>query len=147
MIWLRYSAVFLAVAIGVAQVVRLLGITKDEMLGSAAQIMVPAMIAALIEGQQYVRRHAALPGSSRAWRFGFIGMGVATVLNVALAYAGPQVAPEFAKLAIAAPGSQQFVTLLLMYAGGYLLANRFFYGIGAGNTMSREKARDERGGE
>ncbi|MDD9726977.1 ABZJ_00895 family protein [Roseovarius sp. SK2] len=147
MIWLRYSAVFLAVAIGVSQVVRLLGITKDEMLGSAAQIMVPAMIAALIEGQQYVRRHAGLPGSSRAWRFGFIGMGVATVLNVALAYAGPQVAPEFAKLAIAAPGSQQFVTLLLMYAGGYLLANRFFYGIGAGNTMSRDKAREERGGE
>lgn len=147
MIWLRYSAVFLAVGIGVAQVVRLLGITKDEMLGSAAQIMVPAMIAALVEGQQYVRRHAGLPGSSLAWRFGFIGMGVATVLNVALAYAGPQVAPEFAKLAIAAPGSQQFVTLLLMYAGGYLLANRFFYGIGAGNTMSRDKSREERGGK
>lgn len=147
MIWLRYSAVFLTVAIGVAQVVRLLGITKDEMLGSAAQIMVPAMIAALIEGQQYVRRRGALPGSSRAWRFAFVGMGVATVLNVALAYAGPDVAPEFGKLAIAAPGSQQFVTLLLMYAGGYLLANRFFFGIGAGNTMSREKAREERGGK
>lgn len=147
MIWLRYSAVFMAVAIGVSQVVRLLGITKDEMLGSAAQIMVPAMIAGLIEGQQYVRRHAALPGSSRAWRFAFIGMGVATVLNVALAYAGPNLAPEFAKLAIAAPGSQQFVTLVLMYAGGYLLANRFFFGIGAGNTMSREKAREERGGK
>ena len=145
MIWLRYSAVFLAVAVGVSQVVRLLGITKDEMLGSAAQIMVPAMIAALIEGQQYVRRHAALPGSHRAWRFAFVGTLVATALNVALAYAGPDVAPEFAKLAIAVPGSQQFVTLLLMYAGGYLLANRFFFGIGAGNTVSRDKAREERG--
>ena len=61
--------------------------------------------------------------------------------------AGADVAPKFAKLAIAAPGSQQFVTLLLMYAGGYLLANRFFFGIGAGNTMSREKAREERGGK
>ncbi|MGK7651570.1 ABZJ_00895 family protein [Roseovarius sp. B08] len=147
MTWLRYGVVFLAVAIGVAQVVRLLDITKDEMLGSAAQIMVPAMIAALIEGQQYVRRHAALPGSGGAWRFAFIAMGVATVLNVALTYAGPTVAPEFAKLAIAAPGSQQFVTLLLMYAGGYLLANRFFFGIGAGNTMSRDKARNERPGK
>lgn len=146
-IWLRYGLVFLAVALGVSLAVRMLGITKDEMLGSAAQIMVPAMIAALIEGQQYVRRHAALPGSSRAWTFGFIGMGVATVLNVALAYGGPDAAPEFAKLAIAAPGSQQFMTLLLLYAGGYLLANRVFFGIGAGNTMSRMKARDEREGK
>lgn len=145
MIWLRYSAVFLAVAVGVSQVVRLLGITKDEMLGSAAQIIVPAMIAALIEGQQYVRRHAALPGARRAWSFACVGTLVATALNVALAYAGPGVAPEFAKLAIAVPGSQQFVTLLLMYAGGYLLANRFFFGIGAGNTMSRDRAREERG--
>ncbi|MFN3209783.1 MAG: ABZJ_00895 family protein [Roseovarius sp.] len=145
-VWLRYSAVFLAVAIGVAQVVRLLGITKDEMLGSVAQIMVPAMIAALIEGQQYVRRTGMRPASGIAWRFGFAGMVVATLLNVALAFAGPEVAPEFAKLTIAAPGSQQFVTLLLMYAGGYLLANRVFFGIGAGNTLSRDRARAERDG-
>lgn len=143
-VWLRYVLAFLAVAIGVAQVVRWLGITQEDTLGSAAQIMVPAMIAALIEGQQYVRREGALPGAARAWRFAFVGSGIALVLNLGLAFAPSWVAPEFAKLSIAAPGSQQFLTLLAIYACGYLLANRVFFGIGAGNTMSRMKTREER---
>lgn len=142
-VWLRYALVFLAVAIGVAQVVRLLGVTQEDMLGSAAQIMVPAMIAALIEGQQYVRHHMALPGGVRAWRFAFAATGMAVALNLLLAFAPGWIAPEFAKLSIAAPGSQQFLILLVLYAGGYLLSNRVFFGIGAGNTMSRSKSREE----
>lgn len=142
-IWLRYSLVFLAVAIGVAQLVLYLNAAQDMALGSAAQLMVPAMIAALVEGQQYAKREKAHPGGQRAWNFAFLAMIVATVLNVALSYAGPQVAPEFAKLAIAPLFSKQFLILVGLYAGGYLLANRFFYGLGAGNTLTLMRNRGE----
>lgn len=143
MIWLRYSLVFLVVAIGVAQLVLYMNTAQDMALGSAAQIIVPAMIAALIEGQQHARREKAHPGGPRAWNFAFVGMLVATALNVALAYAGPMVAPEFAKLAIAPVFSQQFLVLVGLYAGGYLIANRFFYGIGASNQLSIMRNRGE----
>ena len=70
-------------------------------------------------------------------------MLIATGLNVALAYLAGGVAPEFAKLAIAAPGSNQFLILLGLYAGGYLIFNRLFVGIGAGNQLSLLRSRGE----
>ena len=142
MIWLRYSLVFLAVAVGVAQVIRWFDIPQQEGLGTAAQLMVPAMIGALIEGQRFARQHKRHSGGPAAWRFAATATGIATVLNVALAVAGPKIAPAFAKLAIAPVASQQFWVLLALYAGGYLLCNRFFYSIGTGNQLSLMRSRD-----
>ncbi|WP_135505886.1 ABZJ_00895 family protein [Roseovarius aestuariivivens] len=144
MVWLRYAFVFLAVAVGVAQVVLWLDRDPGLSFGGALQLMVPAMIAALIEGGQLAKRERARPSSARAWRFAGVAAGIATLLNLALAFAGPQVAPEFAKLAIAPVDGRQFWLLLAIYAGGYFIVNRFFYGLGAGNTISRLKAHEER---
>lgn len=143
MIWARYSLVFLAVAVGVSQVVIWLDREPGLAFGSALQVMVPAMIAALVEGGQVAERERAHPGSRRAWGFAATAAGIATALNLLLAFAGPQVAPEFAKLAIAPVRSSQFWLLLAIYAGGYLLANRFFYGLGAGNQASRLRRRGD----
>ena len=143
MIWIRYALVFLAVAVGVGQVVNWLNLTQDGSFGGAAQLMVPAMIAALIEGQQDARARKAHPGKAAAWRFAVIGAAVALGLNVALAYAGPALAPEFAKLAIAPAFSRQFLMLLGVYALGYLLCNRFFYGLGVSNQLTLMRRRDE----
>jgi hypothetical protein len=143
MTWLRYSLVFVAVAVGVAQIVLWFDIPQDGGLGTAAQLMVPAMIGALIEGQQFAKGHKLHPGGAAAWRFAAVATGIATALNLALAFAGPTVAPEFAKLAIAPVASQQFWVLLVIYAGGYLLCNRFFYGIGSGNQLALMRNRGE----
>ncbi|MEL6434262.1 MAG: ABZJ_00895 family protein [Pseudomonadota bacterium] len=142
MIWLRYGLVFLAVAIGVSQIIALLALPQDQTIGGAAQLMVPAMIAALIEGQRHAKIERNHPGGAKAWNFAFAASGIAFALNIALAYSGPNVAPEFAKLAIAMPGSQQFMTLLVFYAIGYLLCNRFFYGLGVGNQLSLMQKKD-----
>ena len=143
MTWLRYSLVFLAVAVGVAQVVLWFDIPQEQGLGTAAQLMVPAMIAALIEGQQVARREKLHPGGPAFWRFAAVATGIAIALNLALAFAGPGVAPEFTKLAIAPVASQQFWVLLAIYAGGYLLCNRFFHGIGVGNQLALMRNRGE----
>lgn len=143
MVWLRYSFVFLVVAIGVSQVVIWLDREPGVAFGSAAQVMVPAMIAALVEGGQLAKREKAPLVSSRAWAFAGVAAGIATVLNLLLAFAGPGVAPEFAKLAIAPVDSSQFWVLLAVYAGGYFIANRFFYGLGAANQLRLMRQRGE----
>ncbi|MEQ8896128.1 MAG: ABZJ_00895 family protein [Roseovarius sp.] len=140
---IRYALVFLAVAAGVALLVGFLNAQVDSALGSSAQLMVPAMIAAVIEGQQFARREKRKPKGAEAWSFAWIATVLAVVLNVALAYGAGRWLPEFGKLAVAVPGSQQFMILLGLYAGGYLICNRFFVGLAAGNQVSLMRGRGE----
>lgn len=140
---IRYGLIFLAVALGVALAVSGLNTQIDNVLGSSAQLMVPAMIAALIEGQQFAKIHKRRPGSAEIWGFAWQATGVATVLNLLLAFLAGSLAPEFGKLAIAVPLSQQFNLLLAIYAGGYLICNRFFSGLGAGNQLSLMRSRGD----
>ena len=141
--YIRYALVFLAVAIGVALLVGYLNATVDSALGSSAQLMVPAMIGAVVEGGQFARMERRKPNSAEAWMFTWVAAAIATALNVALAYLAGGIAPEFARLAVAAPDSKQFLILLGLYAGGYLICNRLFLGIGAGNQLSVLRSKGE----
>jgi len=143
MTYVRYGLVFAAVALGAAFAVKILNTTTDNVLGSSAQLMVPAMIAALIEGQQFARTHKRRPRSAEIWGFAWIATLIAVVLNMALAFGAGGLAPVFGRLAIAAASVQQFALLLGIYAGGYLICNRFFAGIGAGNQLSVMRNRGE----
>lgn len=140
---IRYGAVFVGVAVGVALLVSFVNTTTESVLGSSAQLMVPAMIAAVLEGQKFASGEKRKPSGREAWDFTWIATLIATALNVALAYLGGTLMPEFAKLAVAPAGSKQFLILLGLYAGGYLLCNRFFLGIGAGNQLSLMRSRGE----
>lgn len=140
----RYTAVFLAAAIGVALVVMAVNAWMNAGLGSSAQLLAPAMIAALIEGRTFARAEARKPNPAEGWNFALLATGLAVVLNVALSYAMTAFLPEFAKLTIAPFGSKQFLILLGLYALGYLLSNRFFLGLGARSEM---EARARRAGE
>ncbi|WP_113910645.1 ABZJ_00895 family protein [Roseovarius dicentrarchi] len=127
----RYTAVFLGMAIGVALIVMAANAWLDAGLGSSAQLLAPAMVAALIEGRAFVREEGRKPNMAEAWNFALLATALAVVLNVALSYAMAALLPEFAKLTIAEFGSRQFLILLALYALGYLLSNRFFLSIGA----------------
>lgn len=143
MIYLRYAIVFLSVALGAAVLIAVLNTQSDIVLGSSAQLMVPAMIAALIEGQQHARQHKACAGTAWVWNFTWVATLIAVALNVVLAYGAASIVPEFGKLAIAAPLGQQFLVLLGLYAGGYLICNRLFFGIGQGNQLALMRSRGE----
>jgi len=141
--YIRYGAVFAAAALGTAVLINTLNTQVDSVLGSSAQLMVPAMIAASVEGQQYAKSSKSRAGSALIWNFTWIATAVATALNVAIAYLAGGLAPEFGKLAIATPMGQQFLVLLGLYAGGYLVCNRLFFGIGQGNQLSQMRSRGE----
>ncbi len=140
---LRYSLVFLAVAVGVGLLVSVLNAGAESRLGSSAQLLVPAMIAALVEGQQFARKEKRKPVRAEIWNFVWLATAAAVVLNVALSYGLPRVLPEFAKLSVAPFLSKQFLILLGLYAGGYLISNRVFTGIGAGNQLSLMRSRGD----
>jgi hypothetical protein len=142
MVFLRYALVFLAVAIGASIAVMALQTRFDSVVASSAQLMVPAMIAALVEGQHFAKRHERKPESGEIWRFVWIATAIAVALNVGLAFGGQGLLPEFEKLAIAWGFPKQFSILLGLYAGGYLICNRFFAGLGAGNQLSLMNDRD-----
>ncbi len=143
MIFLRYSTVFLGFAIGVALLVSWFNTNMNSALGSSAQLMVPAMIAALIEGQQFARANKRMAKQRVAWEFAVYTTGLALSLNIILAYLGPVLLPEFGKLAIAPLLSKQFLILLGLYAVGYLLCNRYFFGLGTSNQLSLMRSRGE----
>lgn len=139
----RYALVFVVVALGAALAIAALNRTVNTALGSSAQLMVPAMIAALIEGQRFAKRQGRKPVSREIWGFTWIVTLFATLLNVAIAYGAGRFAPEFGKLAIAHPLSQQFIVLLGIYAGGYLICNRLFLGVGSAHQISLMRSRGE----
>ncbi|UXX84490.1 ABZJ_00895 family protein [Roseovarius pelagicus] len=143
MIYLRYSLVFLAVALGAGVVVRLLEGRVSE-LGASTQLIVPAMVAALIEGHRYARTHRQRVPRAELWGFVWIATALATALNLALAYLAGGLLPEFGKLTIASFGSQQFLILLGIYTGAYLISNRFFYGIGTSTELGRQAQKDNK---
>jgi len=136
----RYAIVFLGVAVGVALIVAAINNSGQTTLGSQAQLMVPAMIAALVEGQCFVRAKNRKPTSAERWGFVWIATAICVVLNVALSYFAGSLLPVFAKLAIAPLFSQQFNVLIGIYAGAYLICNWFFVAIG----VSTEQAAIER---
>ncbi len=138
----RYTAVFLGMAIGVALIVMAANAWFDAGLGSSAQLLAPAMVAALIEGRAFVRDEGRKPNMAEAWNFALLATALAVVLNVALSYGMTALAPEFAKLTIAEFGSRQFLILLALYALGYLLSNRFFLSIGARSEQDAITRRD-----
>jgi len=141
--YLRYALVFTFVAIGTGGLIAYLQGRVQSPLGSSAQVLVPAMIAALIEGQRFARKHRRKPAYKEAMNFMWIASGIAIVLNLGFSFLTASLLPEFAKLAIAAIFSAQFNVLMLIFAVGYLICNRFFLGIGAGNEMTLSKQPDE----
>jgi hypothetical protein len=143
MIWLRYACAFVATALGTGLLVSLLKQNVSNGLGSSAQLMVPAMIAALVEGQAWAKAQKSKPDSAQVWGFSWIAAALATFMNVVLAYGAGSVLPEFAKLAIAPALSKQFMILLGIYAGGYLICNWFFYRLGAGNQLTLMQDRNK----
>ncbi|MFY9240165.1 MAG: ABZJ_00895 family protein [Roseovarius sp.] len=140
MIWLRYALVFIGMAVGGALLVHLVNANTDTQIGSAAQLMVPGMIAAVIEGKYYYRSHGERPGANESLRLAAMFTVLATALNVALAYLPGALMVQFGKLAVAPFLGQQFVILLGIYALGYLVFNWFFFRLGAQNAerLARE---------
>ena len=135
--YLRYTGVFLGIAVLSALVVLALNTWANAQLGSSGQLLAPAMIAALLEGRAFVRNESRAPNPSEAWNFALLATALAVALNVALSYAGSQLIPAASAQSIAPVGTRAFWMLLGAHTLVYLLSNRFFLGLGVRNEETR----------
>ncbi|MEX1235604.1 MAG: ABZJ_00895 family protein [Roseovarius sp.] len=137
--YIRYTGVYLAVAVFSALIVLALNAWADAGLGSSGQFLAPAMIAALLEGRSFVRSEARMPNPSEAWNFAVLATGLAVALNVALSFVAVALIPADSAQSVAPPGTRAFWLMLGVHAVVYLLSNRFFLGLGARNEETRRK--------
>jgi hypothetical protein len=135
--YIRYTGVFLGIAVLSALIVLALNTWADAGLGSAGQLLAPAMIAALLEGRSFVRDEARAPNPSEAWNFALLATGLAVALNVALSYAASWLIPSGSAQSVAPVGTRAFWIMLGVQTLVYLLSNRFFLGLGARNEEAR----------
>ncbi|MEI4194536.1 ABZJ_00895 family protein [Roseovarius sp. E0-M6] len=142
MIWpLRYALIFLATALGVGFVVGAMGSEGSTGIMVTLHLMVPAMIAALIEGMQAARARGAVPPRTALWRFAVVATVVAVALALGVGHLAGGIAPAFAGLAMVESGDA--ARLIAICAGGYLLCNRFLYGLGAANHLNTMRKRGD----
>ncbi|MFD0859146.1 ABZJ_00895 family protein [Roseovarius aquimarinus] len=135
--YLRYTAIFLGVAVASALIVLALNTWADAGLGASGQLLAPAMIAALLEGRAFVRDEGRVPNPSEAWNFALLATGLAVLLNAALSFGAVWVIPEGSAQSVAPIGTRAFWLMLAVHAIIYLLSNRFFLGLGARNEEAR----------
>lgn len=139
MLWpLRYALVFVAVALGVGAAVGAMGGEGTADIMVTLHLMVPAMIGALTEGMQAARTRKAVPARAALWRFAGVATVIAMALALAIAHLAEGLAPSFAMLAV--PGAGRTIAAV---AAGYLLINRFLFGLGAANHLGTMKSRGE----
>jgi hypothetical protein len=140
--YLRYTVIFLCIAVLSALVVLALNTWADAGLGSSGQLLAPAMIAALLEGRSFVRDEARAPNSSEAWNFAVLATVLAVALNVGLSYAAASLIPAGSAQSVAPVGTRAFWILLGVHTLVYLLSNRFFLGLGARKEETRRNDAD-----
>lgn len=140
--YLRYTGVFLGVAVFSTIVVLALNTWANAGLGSAGQLLAPAMIAALLEGRAFVRRETRIPDASEAWSFALIATGLAVALNIVLSYVSTQLIPVGSALSVGYMAARGFWIMLVLHTLVYLLSNRFFLGYGARSEQTRRSDTD-----
>ena len=137
--YLRYTGVFLGIAVLSALVVLALNTWTDAQLGSSGQLLAPAMIAALLEGRAFVREENRAPNPSETWNFVLLATVLAISLNVVLSFAGSHLIPAASAQSVAPVGTRGFWIMLVVHALVYLVSNRFFLGLGVRNEETRRK--------
>ncbi len=131
----RHGVVFPATAISVNYVVRRLQARIDGSPGSPAQGVVPAMIAALLEGNHLARRRRK-PDPREARRFARDGAEPASFPNLAPARLGSALVPKFARPAAQPSITGHVLALPGLHAGAHPICDRLLPGFGVNHRLS-----------
>ncbi|MEM1272687.1 MAG: ABZJ_00895 family protein [Pseudomonadota bacterium] len=133
MIWspARYAATFVLTALGAIILIALVIMATGINLGSAAVQFIPAIFAAMIEGQRYAKSGADAPSGPAMWRAAAAMTGIAT--GLLMLWTWTQL--TLGGLAITGTMLVQVVALGILY----FFANRWFFQMGynAGSKRAR----------
>ncbi|MEX5579256.1 ABZJ_00895 family protein [Pseudophaeobacter sp. A-200-2] len=140
----RFTLVYVATALGVIAVVYAVQVLLGHNIANGGMSIIPAIVAAMVEGQRYAKAERAVPESAVLWRFAkaaaLMILGLSLIFVVLLSLIMP---PLRQMMSDPVGASVLFGGALLQAALGLVLV-RFFSGMGAKSQLTAIRKKEGR---
>jgi len=141
----RFAAVYLATMVGLMVLVVLLQAIANVDIANAGMAIIPAMVAAMVEGQSFARSEDRLPDSAEMWGFarraGVIILGLTMMSTAVFSVAMPEV-----KFILTQPyGAVMLLGAILFQTVISFVLVRFFLASGAKSALKAARRAGGRG--
>ena len=140
----RFALTYFGFMLGLVAISVLLKLFFETDFANGGMALIPAIGAAMIEGQKYVQANDALPDKIQMWRFARVAAAVALAISLVAVAMGSYVVPQIRGLMTQPGGAGILMALSLLHAGFTFLVVRFFLGLAARSqfrTVNRNKQR------
>ena len=132
----HFALVYLGAMLAVTVLASALEAVVGVPLPSGAGAVVPSIIAAMLSGQRYAKRHGAIPSALPSWRFGMVGTVIAFLVSGAVAAAMLPVIPDVrSDLAVLTDLAGIVLIVAAFYFAVSVLLVRQFVRIGAKGVL------------
>jgi hypothetical protein len=132
----RYTVVFLGVSVGLWFLTLLVSQLFDFDLSNGGMVLLPPLVAAMIEGNKYARQTRKLPESGQMWRFArtaaMVVLAITMIFTAVLTFVVPQLQAMMAQ----PMGAGMLMGAVLLQALIPFLTTRFFLGLGAKSGLN-----------
>ncbi len=140
----RFTLVYVATSLALIAIVSAVQAFMGFRIANGGMSIIPAIVAAMMEGQRYAGAHRALPEGADMWRFAkaaaLVILGLSLVFVVLFSLIMPQIRQMMSDPVGA---SVLFAGSLLQAALGLVLV-RFFIGMGAKSQLTAIRKQEER---
>ena len=140
----RFALTYFGFMLGLMAISVVLKVFFETDFANGGMALIPAIGAAMIEGQKYVQTNEALPEKILMWRFARVAAAVALAISLVAVAMGSFVVPQIRGLMAQPGGAGILMALSLLHAGFTFLVVRFFLGLAARSQLSalnRDKQR------
>ncbi|WP_420568544.1 ABZJ_00895 family protein [Thalassovita sp.] len=133
---IRYTIVFLGVSVGLWFLTLMVVQLFDFDISNGGMVLLPPLVAAMIEGNKYARKTRQMPESGQMWRFArtaaLVVLAITMIFTVVLTFVVPQLQAMMAQPL----GAGMLMGAVLLQAVIAFLTTRFFLGMGAKSGLN-----------
>ncbi|MGH1354723.1 MAG: ABZJ_00895 family protein [Thalassovita sp.] len=132
----RYIIVFLGVSVGLWFLSLLVLQIFDFDISNGGMVLLPPLVAAMIEGNKFSRRTGRLPESAEMWKFArttaLVVMAITMIFSVIMTFIVPQLRAMMSQ----PMGAGLLMGAVILQALLAFLVTRFFLGFGAKSGLN-----------
>ena len=132
----RYALVFIGTSLGLWALTMLALLVFEFDISNGGMVILPPLVAAMIEGHRFARSNGRLPEKLEMWKFArlaaLVVMAVTMVFTVIMTF----FVPELRELMAQRMGAGVLLALVVLQALIAFLVTRFFLGFGAKSGLN-----------
>lgn len=133
----RYTLVFLGVSVGLWVLSLLVMQIFKFDIANGGMMILPPMVAAMVEGNKFAQQNGRLPEKGDMWKFARIAALVVLAISMVFTAVMTFVIPELRNLMAQRMGGGILMAAVLVQALVAFLVTRFFLGLGAKSALNR----------